>query len=94
MLFAKPVDGVYTADPRKEPSAKKYKSLSYCHGIKNNLGIADMTALHMLNDADIPSYVFKLDVPKSINLACKYPNTKKLEGTYLCAEGQEEFYGH
>ena len=94
VLFAKPVDGVYTADPQKVPSAKKYKSLSYSHGIKNSLGIADMAALHMLNDAGIPSYFFKLDVPESINLACKYPETKNLEGTYLCVEGQEEFYGH
>ena len=94
VLFAKAVDGVYTADPRKNPGAKKYKSLSYGHGIKNNLGIADMAALQMLNDAGIPSYVFLLDTPGSIALACKYPETKNLEGTYLSVAGQEEFYGH
>ena len=94
VLFAKAVDGVYTADPHKDKDAKKYRTLSYGHGIKNGLGIADMAALHMLNDAGIPSYVFKLDVPKSITLACKYPHTKNLEGTYLCVAGQEEFYGH
>ena len=94
VLFAKAVDGVYSADPRKDKTAKKYKSLSYSHGIKNGLGIADMAALHMLSDADIPSYVFKLDVPESISLACKYPDTKNLEGTYLCVAGQEEFYGY
>ena len=94
VLFAKAVDGVYTADPRKEKNAKKYKSLSYNHGINKGLGIADMAALHMLNDTEIPSYVFKLDVPDSITLACKYPDTKNLEGTYLCVAGQEEFYGH
>ena len=94
VLFAKAVDGVYTADPRKDFDAKKYKSLSYSHGIKNGLGIADMAALHMLSDAGIPSYVFKLDVPESITLACKYPATKNLEGTYLSVAGQEEFYGH
>ena len=94
VLFAKAVDGVYTADPRKEKHAKKYKSLSYDHGIKKHLGIADMAALHMLNDAGIPSYVFRLDVPQSITLAFKYPDTKNLEGTYLSVAGQEEFYGH
>ena len=94
VLFAKAVDGVYTADPRKVLGAKKYKSLSYAHGIKNGLGIADMAALHMLSDAGIPSFVFKLDEPESITLACKYPSTKNLEGTYLCVAGQEEFYGH
>ena len=94
VLFAKTVDGVYTADPRKEKGAKKYKSLSYDHAIKNSISIADMAALHMLNEAGIPSYVFKLDAPESINLACNYPYTKKLEGTYLCVAGQEEYYGH
>ena len=94
VLFGKAVDGVYTADPRKVKDAKKYKGLSYTHGIKNSLGIADMAALQMLNDAGIPSYVFKLDVPESISLACKYPDTKNLEGTILSADGQEEFYGH
>ena len=93
-LFAKTVDGVYTADPRRDPAAKKYKSLSYAHGIKNGLGIADMAALHMLEGAGIPSYVFKLDANRSIELACKYPKTENLEGTYLCPKSQEEFYGH
>ena len=94
VLFAKTVDGVYTEDPRQNPDAKKYKSLSYGHAISNGLGIADTAALTMLLEAGILSYVFRLDYPDGIRLACRYPETQNLEGTVLGANLQEVFYGH
>ena len=94
VLFAKTVDGVYTEDPRKNPEAKKYRTLSYSQVISKGLGIADTAALQMLMDAGISSYVFKLGFPDGILLAASYPNTRNLEGTYIGANQQEVFYGH
>ena len=94
VLFAKNIDGVYTADPKTNPDAKKYKTLSYGHAISSGTHFADPAAIHMLNDAQIPAYVFLLDFPSSISLACSYPDTNDLNGTYLNINQKEVLYGH
>ncbi|MCL2199082.1 MAG: uridine monophosphate kinase [Defluviitaleaceae bacterium] len=81
ILYAKNTDGVYDSDPRENEDAKKYSSLSYHTAISQNLNIADMTALQLAQEADIPSYVFELNAENSIVDACT--NYKNSSGTYI-----------
>lgn len=54
------VDGVYTADPSKDPNAKKYDELSFLDVIKEGLGVMDSTASSLCMDNDIPLIVFSI----------------------------------
>ncbi|MEX2219090.1 MAG: UMP kinase [Phycisphaerales bacterium] len=58
LLKATKVDGVYTADPRKDPSAKRYDHLTFAEAISKGLAVMDMTALTMCREHDIPVLVF------------------------------------
>lgn len=66
MLKATQVDGVYNADPRKDPEAKLYSELSYDEVINNRLGVMDTTAVVMCQEQKMPLRVF--DVHKAGNL--------------------------
>jgi uridylate kinase len=92
VLYAKSVDGVYEADPRKNPSARKYRTLRYATAISNNLDAADITALHLSKEAGIPSFMFSLTQKDSLILACSYPETGPLQGTYIHTDAKEDFY--
>ena len=91
ILYAKNIDGVYDADPRVNPSARKYKTLSYGTAIKNGLSAADIAAMHLACEAGIPSYVFGLNQAESIALACAYPNSQS-NGTYLNVDIKEDYH--
>jgi uridylate kinase len=54
------VDGVYSADPVKNPDAVKYSSLSYLDVLKKGLGVMDSTAISLCMDNDLPIVVFSL----------------------------------
>jgi uridylate kinase len=58
LLKATKVDGVYTADPRKDPGAKRYEKLTFREAIEKNLKVMDMTALTMCQENQIPILVF------------------------------------
>ena len=60
------VDGIYTADPEKEPSAIKYESISFRECIDKNLKIMDMTAFTLCMENNLPIIVF--DMNKEGNL--------------------------
>jgi uridylate kinase len=92
MLYAKNIDGVYSGDPSGNDNAVKYKKLSYQTAIRQSLNAIDMAAMHLSAEAEIPSYVFSLTFPESITLACRYPETGKLEGTYISLNEEEDFY--
>ena len=92
VLYAKSIDGVYDSDPAKNPDARKYKHLSYHTAITQSLNAADMAAMHLSADANIPSFVFSLDAPDAITLACNYPDTDCLQGTYISNLKEDEFY--
>ncbi|MCR4691407.1 MAG: UMP kinase [Lachnospiraceae bacterium] len=66
ILLAKAVDGVYNADPAKDPSAKKYDKISIDEVIAQNLQVMDMTASILARDNHISMLVFGLDEPNSI----------------------------
>ncbi len=55
------VDGVYTADPEKDPSATKYTRLSYGEALEKKLKIMDLTAFALAEDNDLPIYVFDMN---------------------------------
>ena len=60
ILKATKVDGVYSADPKKDKSAKKYKSLKYIQVLKKGLKVMDATAISLCMDNKLPIIVFNL----------------------------------
>ncbi len=64
VLFkATKVDGVYSADPFKDPDAVRYRSLSYDQVLTDKLRVMDATAIVMCRDNDLPLVVFNLNNP-------------------------------
>jgi len=55
------VDGVYSADPEKDPSAVKYDKLSFDEAIEKNLRIMDQTAFTLCKENKMPIYVFNMN---------------------------------
>ena len=55
------VDGVYTADPRRDPDARKLDHLTYTEAIVGELGVMDTSALSLCRDNDVPMRVFGLE---------------------------------
>lgn len=67
MLMAKnKVDGVYSADPRLDESARRYRRISHQEAIEKNLKVMDTSALALLRDNDIPIVVFDVSQPSAI----------------------------
>jgi uridylate kinase len=66
ILLAKNIDGVYSADPAKDPTAVKYDEISYADVLAKRLGVMDLTATSLAMDNNIPVYVFALKDPKNI----------------------------
>ncbi len=71
ILLAKAVDGVYDADPSKDPNAKKYDSVTIDEVIEKNLQVVDMTASILARDNKMPMWVFGLNEENSIVNAVK-----------------------
>lgn len=66
ILKATKVNGVYTADPKKDPNAIRYKKISHMESIKKQLKVMDTTAITLCMDNDMPIVVF--DIFKKGNL--------------------------
>ncbi|MCL1899345.1 MAG: UMP kinase [Promicromonosporaceae bacterium] len=60
------VDGVYNADPRKDPDASKYEHLTYDVALRDNLQVMDNTALAMCRDNRVSMRVFGLEEPGNV----------------------------
>ena len=60
MLKATKVDGVYSADPNKDPSATRYQSLSFDDAIARNLGVLDTAAFAICREQNVPLVVFNI----------------------------------
>ncbi|MBD5154867.1 MAG: UMP kinase [Oscillibacter sp.] len=71
ILLAKNVDGVYSADPVKDPSAVKYDDITYSEVLAQHLAVMDTTATSLAMDNHIPVLVFALKDPKNIIRALK-----------------------
>lgn len=66
ILLAKNIDGVYSADPRKDSSAVKFDEISYDEVLSRHLAVMDSTATSLAMDNDIPLIVFALAEPENI----------------------------
>ena len=71
LLKATKVDGVYTADPRKDPAARRYESLTFGEAVEKQLGVMDLTALTMCMEHKLPLIVFDYKVPGNITRAVR-----------------------
>ena len=60
VLKATKVDGVYTADPHKDPTATRFTTLSFDEAMRRNLGIMDATAFALCRDQKLPIKVFSI----------------------------------
>jgi uridylate kinase len=60
ILKATKVDGIYSADPMKDPTATRYKTLTYLDVLKKNLKVMDSTAISLCMDNELPIIVFDL----------------------------------
>jgi uridylate kinase len=60
VIKATKVDGVYTADPKKDASATRFESVSFDEAIAKNLGVMDATALTLCRDQKLPIIVFSI----------------------------------
>lgn len=63
------VDGIYSADPRKDPKAKKFDQVSYLEALNMRLQVMDATALSLCLENKLPIIVFDLQAPCSIERA-------------------------
>ena len=66
ILLAKNIDGVYSADPAKDPSAVKYDAITYDEVLARHLAVMDTTATSLSMDNHIPVQVFALKDPQNI----------------------------
>ena len=71
ILLAKNVDGVYSADPNKDPSAVKYDAITYDDVLAQRLAVMDSTATSLSMDNHIPLLLFGLKDPYNIIRALK-----------------------
>ncbi len=62
MLKGTRVDGIYTADPEKDPTATKFHNITYQEVIQRGLKVMDITATAMCMQNDLPIYVFNMDI--------------------------------
>jgi len=70
VLFkATKVDGVYDSDPRSNPNARRYNTLTYGHVLTKDLRVMDSTAISLCKDNNIPIIVFDLSVPGNVSRA-------------------------
>lgn len=65
------VDGVFTADPRKEPSAKQYAALSFDEVVRQDLRVMDQSAMILARDHGLPLHVFNFDRPGAMADICR-----------------------
>lgn len=66
ILKATLVDGVYDSDPKKNPNAKKFESVSFHEVLNKDLAVMDSTAASLCKDNDIPILVFSIEDPDNI----------------------------
>lgn len=81
MLKGTRVDGVYTADPEKDPDAKKYDRISYDEVLQKELKVMDLTATVMCKENNLPIVVFDMDTKGNLEKLIKGENI----GTYVHA---------
>jgi len=82
ILLAKNVDGVYDSDPKLNPNAKKFDTITFMEVLQRQLGVMDSTATSLCMDNNIPLHVFSINEPENI---LKVLNGDKV-GTFVAKE--------
>jgi uridylate kinase len=86
VLKATKVDGVYTADPEKDPDAVRYDELTYDEALDKKLGVMDLTAICLCRDHNMPLRVFAMEQQGALlNIVVGGE-----EGTLIAATAREE----
>ncbi|MEX0584710.1 MAG: UMP kinase, partial [Natronospirillum sp.] len=86
VLKATNVDGVYSADPKKDPEATKYDSLTYSEVLEKQLGVMDLTAICLVRDQGMPIRVFNMNQHGSLVRLVMGEN----EGTLIVEETKND----
>lgn len=81
MLKGTRVDGIYTADPEKDPTATKFDKISYDEVLERGLKVMDLTATVMCKENNLPIVVFDMDTPGNLEKVMRGENI----GTYVHA---------
>lgn len=81
MLKGTRVDGIYTADPEKDPTATKFDKITYDEVLKRNLNVMDLTATVMCKENNLPIIVFDMDTVGNLKKLMQGDNI----GTYVHA---------
>ena len=77
------VDGVYTADPRHDTAARRYKQINYDTVIRENLRALDQSAVLLARDHSLPIHVFDFDTPGTMCQICQGEDV----GTLISQDG-------
>jgi len=72
------VDGIYTADPEKDPSATKYETITFDEVFQKKLSIMDLTAFTLCQENNLPIKVFNMNVEGNLAKICKGENVGTL----------------
>ena len=72
------VDGIYTADPEKDPSATKYETITFDEVFQKKLSIMDLTAFTLCQENNLPIKVFNMNVEGNLAKICKGKNVGTL----------------
>ncbi|MBD5369528.1 MAG: UMP kinase [Bacteroides sp.] len=79
MLKGTRVDGVYSADPEKDPTATKFDTITYDEVLARNLRVMDLTATALCKENNMPIYVFDMDTEGNLSRMLSGENI----GTYI-----------
>jgi len=77
------IDGIYTADPHRDPAARRYKQINYDTVIKNNLRALDQAAVLLARDHGLPIHVFNFDTSEIMGQICNGEDI----GTLISGDG-------
>jgi uridylate kinase len=66
LLKATKVDGIYTADPKRDPTARRYEHVSYNQVIENRLEVMDTAAIALCRDHRMPLRIYDMTVPGNL----------------------------
>jgi uridylate kinase len=80
VLKATDVDGVYSADPKKDPKAKRYSQLTHQEALDRNLKVMDATAFALARENRMPIIVFSIRVPGAIEAVLRGKGRATLVG--------------
>jgi uridylate kinase len=76
ILKATKVDGIYSADPNKDPKAIRYPTITYQEALSQRLGVMDSTAFSLCMDNEIPIIILDFNDPESLTSVVCGDNTK------------------